>query len=73
MPKLAVPMVVVWLVLWKVARRFAVPGALAAAAIAVAIDPVDHAGATHLLPQLTWTTPRLTSARCSASGCRCSS
>lgn len=58
-PKLALPMVVVWLVLWKVARRFAVPGALAAAAIAVAIDPVDHAGATHLLPQLTWTTPSL--------------
>ncbi|WP_445150809.1 benzoate/H(+) symporter BenE family transporter [Baekduia sp. Peel2402] len=58
-PKLAIPMVVVWLVLWKVARRFAVPGALAAAAIAVAIDPVDHAGATHLLPQLTWTTPSL--------------
>jgi benzoate membrane transport protein len=58
-PKLAIPMVVVWLVLWKVARRFAVPGALAAAAIAVAIDPVDHAGVTHLLPQLTWTTPSL--------------
>jgi benzoate membrane transport protein len=58
-PTLAIPMVVVWLALWKVARRFAVPGALAAAAIAVAIDPVDHAGATHLLPQLTWTTPAL--------------
>lgn len=58
-PKLAAPMVVVWLVLWKVARRWAVPGALAAAAIAVAIDPVDHAGAAHLLPQLTWTTPAL--------------
>lgn len=56
-PKLAIPMVVVWLVLWRLARRWAVPGALAAAAIAVAIDPVDHAGATHLLPQLTWTTP----------------
>jgi benzoate membrane transport protein len=56
-PRLAAPMVLVWLVLWKVARRWAVPGALAAAAIAVAIDPVDHAGATHLLPQLTWTTP----------------
>jgi benzoate membrane transport protein len=56
-PKLAGPMVLVWLVLWKVARRWAVPGALAAAAIAVAIDPADHADATHLLPQLTWTTP----------------
>jgi len=58
-PKLAIPMVLVWLALWKLARRFAVPGALAAAAIAVALDPVDHAGATHLLPQLTWTTPSL--------------
>jgi benzoate membrane transport protein len=56
-PKLAIPMVVVWLVLWTFARRFAVPGALAAAAIAVALDPVDHAGGTHLLPQLTWTMP----------------
>jgi benzoate membrane transport protein len=58
-PKLAGPMVLVWLVLWKVARRWAVPGALAAAAIAVALDPVDfdHAGGAHLLPQLTWTTP----------------
>lgn len=56
-PRLAAPMVVVWLVLWKVARRWAVPGALAAAAIAVALDPVDHAGGAHLLPQLTWTTP----------------
>jgi benzoate membrane transport protein len=58
-PGHAIPMVVVWLVLWKVARRWAVPGALAAAAIAVALDPVDHAGAAHLLPQLTWTTPAL--------------
>jgi benzoate membrane transport protein len=58
-PNLAIPMVVVWLVLGKVARRWAVPGALAAAAIAVAIDPVSGAPAAHLLPQLTWTTPAL--------------
>ncbi|MCW2985478.1 MAG: putative benzoate transporter protein [Conexibacter sp.] len=58
-PRLAIPMVVVWLVLWKVARRWAVPGALAAAAIAVAIDPVDNGSTAHLLPQLTWVTPSL--------------
>jgi benzoate membrane transport protein len=56
-PNLAVPTVVVWLVLWKVARRWAVPGALAAAAIAVAIDPVAGAHHAHLAPQLTWVTP----------------
>jgi benzoate membrane transport protein len=58
-PNLAIPMVVVWLALWKVARRWAVPGALVAAAIAVAIDPVAGAPAAHLLPQLTWVTPAL--------------
>jgi benzoate membrane transport protein len=58
-PKLAIPTVVVWLVLWKVARRWAVPGALAAAAIGVALDPVSGAGSAHLLPQLTWVTPSL--------------
>lgn len=58
-PKLAIPMVVVWLVLGKVARRWAVPGALAAAAIAVALDPAADAPAAHLLPQLTWVTPSL--------------
>ena len=72
-PKLAIPAVVVWLVLSRVARRWAVPGALAAAAIAVAIDPVAGHPSAHLLPQLTFVTPTFTSARCSASACRCSS
>jgi benzoate membrane transport protein len=58
-PSLAVPTVVVWLMLWKVARRWAVPGALAAAVIAVAIDPVAGAHHIHLAPQLTWVTPTL--------------
>jgi benzoate membrane transport protein len=58
-PKLAIPTVVVWLVLWRVARRWAVPGALAAAAIAVAIDPVAGGPSAHLLPQLTFVTPTL--------------
>jgi benzoate membrane transport protein len=56
---LAVPMVVTWLVLLHVARRWAVPGALAAAAVAVAIDPAPGAGAAHLAPQLTLVAPHL--------------
>ena len=59
LPGLAIPAVVTWLVLLRVARRFAVPGALAAAAIAVAVDPRGHAGPTHLLPQLTLVAPHL--------------
>jgi benzoate membrane transport protein len=56
-PGLAAPMVATWLVLWVVARRWAVPGALVAVAIAVAIDPAPGAGAAHVLPQLTLTAP----------------
>jgi benzoate membrane transport protein len=55
----AVPVVVTWLVLLFVARRWAVPGALAAAAIVVALDPVAGAGAAHLAPQLTFVAPHL--------------
>jgi benzoate membrane transport protein len=58
-PKLAIPAVVVWLVLWRVARRWAVPGALVAVAIGVAIDPVGGGPTAHLLPQLTFVTPAL--------------
>jgi benzoate membrane transport protein len=58
-PGHAAPVVATWLVLWIVARRWAVPGALAATAIAVAIDPAPGAGAAHLLPQLTLTAPHL--------------
>jgi benzoate membrane transport protein len=58
-PKLAIPTVLVWLVLWRTARRWAVPGALVVAAIAVAIDPVAGGGPAHLLPQLTFVTPAL--------------
>jgi benzoate membrane transport protein len=57
-PRLAVPVVVVWLVLTRVARRWAVVGALVAAAVGVALDPVAGAGTAHLLPELTWVTPR---------------
>ncbi|HEY6762709.1 MAG TPA: benzoate/H(+) symporter BenE family transporter [Baekduia sp.] len=58
-PGHAAPVIATWLVLWMTARRWAVPGALAAAAITVAIDPAPGAHAAHLLPQLAWTTPHL--------------
>jgi benzoate membrane transport protein len=56
---LAVPVVVTWLVLMVVARRWAVPGALVAAAIGVALDPLPGAGPVHLAPQLTLVVPHL--------------
>ncbi|WCB94508.1 Inner membrane protein YdcO [Baekduia alba] len=58
-PGHAAPVIATWLVLWIVARRWAVPGALAAAAITVAVDPAPGAHAAHLLPQLTFTMPHL--------------
>jgi benzoate membrane transport protein len=56
---LAVPVVLTWLVLLHVARRWAVPGALVAAAVGVALDPVAGAGPAHLAPQLTLVAPHL--------------
>lgn len=43
-PGLTAPMILTWLVLTRVARRYAVPGALAAAVAAVALHPVNGAG-----------------------------
>jgi benzoate membrane transport protein len=57
-PALTAPVIVTWLVLTRVSRRWAVPGALLAAAAGVAIDPAQGAGSAHLLPQLTWVTPQ---------------
>lgn len=56
-PGLTAPVVVTWLILSRFARRAAAPGALLAAAVGVAIDPVAGAAPAHLLPQLTWVTP----------------
>jgi benzoate membrane transport protein len=41
----------------RLARRWAVVGALAAAAVVIALDPGDTEGTTRLLPALTFTTP----------------
>jgi benzoate membrane transport protein len=57
-PGLTAPMVAVWLVLTRVARRLAVPGAFAAAAAALVIDGRVHAGAlSHPLLRLTAVAP----------------
>jgi benzoate membrane transport protein len=56
-PGHAAPMIATWLIVSVTARRWAVPAALAAAAIAVAIDPQPGAHASHLLPQLAFTAP----------------
>jgi benzoate membrane transport protein len=57
-PTLTAPMVGTWLVLTRVARRLAVPGAFAAAAAALVIDGRVHAGAlSHPLLRLTAVAP----------------
>ena len=57
-PATIAPVLLTWLVLLRVARRWAVPGALlaAGAVIAVAGQPLPDGS---LLPALTWTTPVL--------------
>ena len=50
-------MIVVWAILMRFARRWAVLGALLAAAVVIALDPRDGAGTTRLLPALTFTMP----------------
>lgn len=59
-PGLTAPVIVTWLVLMRVARRLAVPGALVAAGIALAVDGRLGGGAfTHPLPSLTATLPHV--------------
>ena len=57
-PGLTAPMIAVWLVLTRFARRLAVPGAFAAAAAALVIDGRVHANAlSHPLLRLTAVAP----------------
>jgi benzoate membrane transport protein len=53
------PVILAWALLMRFARRWAVPGALAVAAVVIALDPVEAAGPTRLLPALTFTLPEL--------------
>ena len=52
------PVILVWALLMRLARPWAVPGALAAAGVVIALDPGD-AGAAPLAPELTLTAPAL--------------
>jgi len=56
-PLTAAPILITWVVLLRVARRWATPGAIAAAAIVVAVDPSGGDSGVGLLPTLVWTTP----------------
>jgi benzoate membrane transport protein len=51
------PVILVWALLMRFARPWAVPGALAVAGVVIALDPLETAGATRLLPPLTLTAP----------------
>jgi benzoate membrane transport protein len=51
------PVIAVWALLMRFARRWAVPGALVVAAIAIASAPLDAGGSTRLLPTLAFTAP----------------
>lgn len=57
-PELAVPVVVVWALLLVVGRRWAVPGALVAGGVAVAVTgDLGPGAADQVLPVLAWTSP----------------
>jgi benzoate membrane transport protein len=59
LPALAGPVVLVWALLLCVARRWAVPGALAAAIVAVLVDGPAGTDGARLLPALAFTAPEL--------------
>ncbi|MEO7744777.1 MAG: benzoate/H(+) symporter BenE family transporter [Actinomycetota bacterium] len=59
-PAAVAPVLVTWLVLLRVARRWAVPGAFAAAlVVVVATGAASSVDASDLVPHLTWTAPHL--------------
>ena len=51
------PVILVWALLMRVARPWAVPGALAVAGVVIALDPEPATGPTQLLPALELTAP----------------
>jgi len=56
-PLAAAPILVTWAVLLRLARRWAIPGAIVAAAVVVAVDPSGRDSGVSLLPLPVWTTP----------------
>jgi benzoate membrane transport protein len=59
-PALAAPVILTWLVLLRLARSWAVPGALVAAVVGIALTGTDASlGDAALRPALQWTVPAL--------------
>ncbi|MCW2853791.1 MAG: benE [Nocardioides sp.] len=57
-PAAVAPVVITWLVLMRVARRWAVPGAFAAAVVVIVVTgSLAAVDAADVAPGLTWTTP----------------
>jgi benzoate membrane transport protein len=59
-PLYVAPVVVTWLVMQRVSRRWAVPAALAVALVVVGIAAGSGLDAADLVPALDWTTPQWT-------------
>lgn len=59
-PSYVGPVVLAWLVMHRVSRRWAVPVALAVALVVVLVAAGSSVSASDLVPSLTWTTPRWT-------------
>jgi benzoate membrane transport protein len=56
-PDVAIPVVATWLVLTRVARRWAIPAALVAAIVGVVVSERPDLSGHELWPSLAWTTP----------------
>jgi len=56
------PVVLAWLVMHRISRRWAVPVSLVVALVVVVVSAGDTLAADDLLPTLTWTTPHWTAA-----------
>ncbi|MBE1877601.1 benzoate/H(+) symporter BenE family transporter [Myceligenerans pegani] len=59
-PLAVAPVVLIWLVLLPVSRRWAVPAALGVALVVVLVTGGGAVSAADLVPALSWTTPRVT-------------
>jgi benzoate membrane transport protein len=59
LPLLTAPVIITWVLLTRIDRRWSVPAALVVAAIAIAIDRPLNMGLDDLAPQLTFTVPEL--------------
>lgn len=59
-PLLVGPVVLAWLVMHRISRRWAVPVSLAVALVVVVVEAGSAVDGSDLLPSLTWTTPSWT-------------